>query len=143
MSGSRKRKTERIGVDRLGRTALHNAVIDQNIESASRLIADGADPNVADDHGWTPLHFAAQHSSESIARILLGAGADVAAKDRLGNTALFRAVFSSRGDGGVIKLLLAAGADPHEPNASGVSPFALAGTIANYDVRRFFDTRGS
>jgi hypothetical protein len=38
----------------------------------------------------------------------------------------------------MISLLREAGADPHRPNAHGVTPASLAHTIANYDVRKFF-----
>ena len=73
-----------------------------------------------------------------ITRILIAAGAPVDLRDSNGNTPLWRAVFSSRGDGAVIKLLRDAGADPYAENASGVTPRALARTIANFDVTQFF-----
>ena len=55
-----------------------------------------------------------------------------------GNTALGTAVFNSRGRGEVIAQLRAAGADPSACNNHGVSPLALARTIANYNVAQFF-----
>ncbi|MGW3745817.1 hypothetical protein ACWD62_35950 [Streptomyces sp. NPDC005146] len=54
--------------------------------------------------------------------------------DRYGNTALWRAVFCSQGEGEATRLLLEAGADPDRDNGQGVSPRVLAGRIANYDV---------
>lgn len=47
-------------------------------------------------------------------------------------------MFPSRGRGEIIKLLLEYGADKDRVNNHGVSPYALAQTIANYDVRQFF-----
>ena len=45
---------------------------------------------------------------------------------------------NSRGNGEVIRLLRAAGADPLAKNAHGNSPLNLARTIASYDVRQYF-----
>ncbi|KUN74028.1 hypothetical protein AQJ46_00005 [Streptomyces canus] len=63
----------------------------------------------ADGAGWTPLHFAAQAQEPVIVEELLAAGVSVDVPDGQGNTALWRAVFSYRGDPAVLRLLLAAG----------------------------------
>lgn len=132
-----KRKSEP-DVDEFGRTPLHYAAADGDSVLVQRLIASGADVNALDVNRWTPLHFAAQAVSATVAAKLIEAGANVAIRDRFGNTPLFRAVFSSSGDGSVIELLLSAGADPNAPNESDVTPIKLARTIANYDVAQFF-----
>ncbi|MFI7337691.1 ankyrin repeat domain-containing protein [Streptomyces sp. NPDC050085] len=120
--------------DRLGRTAVHYAAADGDVDALRVLLAEGADPGAADAAGWTPLHFAAQAQAPSVVEVLLAEGAGVDVVDRHGNTPLSRAVFCSRGEGGTIRLLLESGADPDRDNAYGVSPRALAGRIANYDV---------
>ncbi|MFG2142619.1 hypothetical protein ACGFRG_00225 [Streptomyces sp. NPDC048696] len=68
------------------------------------------------------------------AELLLAASATVDATDRHGNTALFDAVFDYRGDPATLRMLLAAGADPEQANAKGVSPRGLADRIGNYDA---------
>jgi hypothetical protein len=118
MSRKHPKRTARPGVDRAGRTPLHYAAVDGAIADAARLIGAGADPNAQDDEGWTPLHFAAQSGSPDIVRALIAAGAKVDTRDNHGNTPLFRAVFSSSGDGTIIELLRAAGADPQAANTS-------------------------
>ncbi|WP_348273520.1 ankyrin repeat domain-containing protein [Streptomyces sp. DSM 40868] len=129
--GEDGRMTDR---DRLGRTAVHYAAADGDADGLSVLLAGGADPEEGDHAGWTPLHFAAQAQAPSAIEVLLASGATVDAEDGHGNTPLWRAVFCSQGEGVVIRLLLEAGADPDRGNAHGVSPRALAGRIANYDV---------
>jgi ankyrin repeat protein len=138
MAGKQPKRNDRPGVDRYGRTPLHEATIDGDVVRVKALLTSGIDPGAADDNGWTPLHFAAQESALEVVRLLLEAGATVDPRDAHGNTPLFKAVFNSRGEGEIIKLLRASGADPFVNNAYGVSPLKLARTIANFDVRQFF-----
>ncbi len=121
--------------DRLGRTPLANAVVGDQAEIVAKLLLASANPNTVDTGGLTPLHLCARNYSAESAKLLLGAGALVDAQDLFGNTPLSDAVFDSRGRSALIDILLAAGADQHIANYSGVSARALAFTIANYDVR--------
>jgi ankyrin repeat protein len=120
--------------DRLGRVAVHYAVVDGDVAGVRAALAEGADPGAVDGAGWTPLHFAAQAQEPVIVEELLAAGTSVDVPDGQGNTALWRAVFSYRGDPAVLRLLLAAGADADLENGHGISPRGLAQRIANYDV---------
>lgn len=125
--------------DRAGRSELHYAVADRNLERVKELIRKGMSVNLADRNGWTPLHFAAQNYDEGIARLLLDSGASVDPRDANGNTPLSTAVFNSRGRGELIGLLRQRGAAATSMNKFGVSPVSLARTIANFDVARFFN----
>jgi ankyrin repeat protein len=138
MSGKQPKRRERPGVDRMGRTPLHYAALDGDVGRVRQLLASGLVAGATDDNGWTPLHFAAQSNAADATAQLLKAGASVDARDAHGNTPLSTAVFNSRGYGEVIKLLRAHGADPYAKNNHGVSPLSLARTIANFDVRQFF-----
>jgi ankyrin repeat protein len=138
MSGKQPKCKERPGVDRMGRTALHYAASEGDGGRVRALLASGLAADATDDNGWTPLHFAAQSNSADATAQLLKASASVDARDAHGNTPLSTAVFNSRGFGEVIKLLRAHGADPYAKNNHGVSPLRLACTIANFDVRQFF-----
>ena len=113
MSAKHPKRKERPGVDRAGRTPLHYAAADYDVRQVEQLLGSGVKPDLADDDGWTPLHFAAQGKALIVATILLDAGAPVDARDRYWNTPLSTAVFNSRGDGDVIKLLRERGADPY------------------------------
>jgi ankyrin repeat protein len=119
------------------RTPLFYAVKDGNSEIVSELLRHGANPNAQDRHLETPLHFASREYRPAIAQLLLNSGATVDVQDAQGNTPLWRAVFSSRDRGEMIKLLLSHGADKTLNNKYGVSPQKLAETIANYDAIQF------
>ena len=125
-------------LDREGRTALHYAACDGDIDSVCRLVADGADVNLQDKRGWTPLHFAAQARSKESVVYLLEHGAAVDVEDVHGNTPLSTATFNCRGDGSVIHILREAGADPKKENKHGVSPVKLARTVENFDLAQFY-----
>lgn len=122
-----------------GRTALMAAAIDSKPDAAQILIKAGANVDAQDPGGWSALHFAAQSGSLVMVDLLLEAGASVNAVDVHGNTPLGTATFECRGNGDVIKLLRARGADPYLENNSGVSPVVLARTIGNHDVAQFYD----
>lgn len=143
MTRPRPKNASTNSTDRKRRTALHYAAADGDVDEVRRLLEAGADANVQDADGWSPLHFAAQASSHGCTDALLRNGANPSLQDSNGNTALFRAVFLSRGEGEIIRALLNAGADPATKNAHGVSPLSLARTIANYRVADHFADLGA
>jgi ankyrin repeat protein len=52
------------------------------------LLEHGADPNVQDKDGWTPLHRAVIKCHVDVARVLLDYGADPTIRDNEGRTPL-------------------------------------------------------
>ena len=52
------------------------------------MLQAGAEPNVAQEGGWTPLHGAARHDDLPIVRALVDAGADPRARADDGRTPL-------------------------------------------------------
>ncbi len=128
--------------DQRGRSELHYAALSGTADEAVALIQSGEDPGLADSDGFTPLHFAAQQGNTDVAAVLLEYGAPVDAVNKFGNTPLWIAVFGSKGDGQMIRLLRAAGADPHKPNTSGKTPLEMARLIDNDDVAQYFDDLG-
>jgi len=125
--------------DKIGRTPLIYATIDNKLDLVRMLINNGADVNIFDKLGFTPLHYAAQNYCLEIAKVLISNFANVDAKDIHGNTPLFKAVFNSQGRGEIIELLRTNGADKDLTNNYGVSPYQLAQNIANFNVIQFMD----
>jgi len=128
-----------LSLDRAGRSPLHYAAMEGDAAAVDALLAQGVAPDLPDRAGFTPLHFAAQGQQALVASRLLAAGAPVDAQDRFGKTPLHVALFNARNDAvDVVRVLLAAGADPELKNDSGISPRALAEQVTNYDLMRFF-----
>lgn len=119
--------------DHRGSTALSIAAQTDKVSITGTLIDRGADPDVADDFGHTPLHIVARfpfmRSSEprtEIAKLLIKAGADVNAIDTRGRTPLHAALETLRSMGvnvEVVRMLVDAGADPQARDDEGVPPF--------------------
>ena len=89
-----------------------------------RELACGADVNAKNDHGGTPLHYAAYRNDNSaVIEALLEAGADVNAKNDDGNTPLHWAGFNENAV--VTEALLNADADVYAKNDDGKNASAL------------------
>jgi ankyrin repeat protein len=112
--------------DRYGRSRLHYAAVDNDVETVRALLDAGADASARDKSGHTPLHGAAQQGALEVARLLLERGADFHAYDRFGNAPLWTAVFNAHGKGPLVELLLAYGSDPRHANAAGRTPLDMA-----------------
>lgn len=81
------------------------------------LISRGVDIERPDHRGARPLGLAAQAGSSAAIEALLAAGAEVAAVDDDGCSALFRSLRACGKRSECMLLLLEAGADPHAKNA--------------------------
>lgn len=109
-------------------TGLHAAVKGGQLATARLLLDSGADVCALTQHDSSPLHIAAcneaaGHQSE-IAKLLIGAGCPLEARDNKGNTALLRAC--QHGAASVAAALLAARADPRAKNTAGEDCLARA-----------------
>ena len=87
---------------------LHKACDKGNIEAVKQFLADGADVNVKDKDGGTPLSYAAFEGHKEIAELLIEKGADVNATGESGRTPLHNAGSWNKE---TIELLIAKGAD--------------------------------
>lgn len=104
-----------------GETALHIAVARRDMVWVNFLTQRGADANIADREGLTPLLSAAGIGFVDGAQALIARGARVNLANGRGETALHIAVL--RRDLAMVRALLAAGADPdQQDNIAGKSP---------------------
>jgi hypothetical protein len=101
-------------------------------ERIKKLLEEGADPNIRDRGGNTPLHFAASKGCAEVARLLLRHGADPNAQDKNGETPLHVAAYGGHVD--VARLLLEHGADPSIRNRDGKTPLDLARESGHREV---------
>ncbi|MFT6346869.1 MAG: hypothetical protein ACJA02_001115, partial [Myxococcota bacterium] len=89
-SGSKSIDKKNIG----GATALHIAARNNNLQVASILIENGANVNITDNEGWTPLMRASLSGNSSLIRILLNVGAYATKTNSSGETAIIHATVS-------------------------------------------------
>jgi ankyrin repeat protein len=94
------------------------------------LISHGAEVNVRDMYGYTPLHWAAMFANPKSIKLLLEHGVTIDAKDKKGNTALHYAVQcccdSKCGHNEVINILLSYGANVDIKNNDNDTPEQVA-----------------
>lgn len=71
--------------DTNGRTALHRAIENKQIDQAITLIQKGIDIHIADSKGWTPLHVAASEGLIEVMHALIDRGARLKNHDWISN----------------------------------------------------------
>jgi ankyrin repeat protein len=103
-----------------GSAALHVVVRSRNANWIGYLLANGADPDIGDKNGDTPLILAARTGyTEGVARLLM-AHAQVNKTNKLGETALIVAVQQRQAS--IVSALLKLGANPDRADhAAGYS----------------------
>ena len=96
---------------------LAEAAKNQSTEAVRTLLAEGAPVNEGDPSGFTALHWAVQWDHLEIADLLIGAGANANAASRYEVTPL--ALACTNASVGMVKRLLAAGANPNVVQSTG------------------------
>lgn len=120
-----------------GRTALINAVIENQPDFVRWLVENGANVNIQDKIGFSALHFTGQYKLVEISRYLLENGAEPNLVDVHGNPPLWTAVFNSKmpdEDQGVVVNLMKFGANPDLKNKHGRSAADLYEGFHDRDI---------
>jgi len=100
------------------------AVLNDRATEVKRMLAAGADPNMADRNGDPMIVIAARANSVASLDVLLAAKANVNARTRHGDTALMFAALNGRLD--IAKKLRANGAEVRQPGWNALI-YAAAG----------------
>jgi ankyrin repeat protein len=122
-----------------GRSPFLEAVESGDTTAVGALLNKGANPNEADDLGWTALMNASGKGYINVVKMLLDKGANVNAKTLNGWTALMRAAERERVD--IVELLLKRGANFNVQNKLGMSPLMLAVESGNPDTVKILLTQ--
>ena len=115
-----------------GDSPVADAAMRDDVAAVRALLAEGADVDAPRGDGMTGLHWAALNGNAEIARMLVGAGADLEAATRIGaHTALH--VAGREGSGEVVAILAEAGANVGAVTETGATPLHFA--AASGDAR--------
>lgn len=121
--------------DSCGRTpllfSLHQDIKQEEV--ASFLLRRGANPNVANTRGWTPLMLACRYNLPDIAKMLVESGAQLNARNNEGFTPL--ALASLHGPPDLVELLLKKGASI-ELAVDDWTPLMIAARYGRTEVLR-------
>jgi ankyrin repeat protein len=111
---------------RKGRTRVHHAALTGNTARLEWLLARGADPNVCDEQGRTPLMLAAGAGApRALILALVAAGADLRAEDAIDRSSA--AIYCIKGGAHTETLdaLIDAGLDPSAPTLPNTPRWSL------------------
>lgn len=112
---------------------LANAAANGDLGSVRALVANGANLNLRDPEGYTPLIWAAQHGQAQVAAYLIEHGANVNPLDNGGYTPLMWATQEGYYD--TVSVLLSHGANPHARGMAGRTAMDLVAYARDGRVR--------
>ena len=114
----------------------------EKVQVVEFLLSKGADPNLQNSMGETPLHYAADNSLLEIAKLLCQHQADPNVPNTDGETALFQAVYRDHLE--MLQLLLEHGANPNLVCSHlGRSPLHYAIAGGHVDTARLLGRIGA
>ena len=121
--------------------ALNKAVEHGHKEVVQEFLDAGAEINMADWRGRTPLYWAAMLGRKDIVQLLLDREAQTNIADADGWAPLHKSAW--KGDKQVVQVLLEAGAELESTNQKGETPLYLAARWGNKNVQELLLERGA
>ena len=126
----------------IDRTALFYTSQNGHAETVELLLNRGANPNLKDERGVSPLRLAAEYGHLEVVNILLAAGADPNIKTKdYGNLALHAAC--SNGHIDIISILLEQGDHLNLKNRIGMTPLIMAARHGHDDLVKMLIEQGA
>lgn len=120
---------------------LERAAFLGDLPAVETLLDVGADLDARDEHGYTPLIWAAQYGHDPVVAALLAHGAKVDATDLNGYTALIWA--AQQGQAKVVARLLVSGADLAPREKHGYAALDWAARMGHLQVVKLLLARGA
>jgi ankyrin repeat protein len=121
-------------------------------EEMQKLLAQGVNPNVKDEYGFSPLYYACSGNNSKVTQLLLNYGADanmIYQHEEKSTTALLLVLRKPRNDYVhkwlLVSLLLSGKADPNFANQNGDAPlfFAVRGDNTTGSLTKLLITNGA
>ena len=123
------------------RTLLQSAAIHDKELITEFLIKNGANINLSNNKGWTPLHYACKHDYDSICKRLLDNNAQYEVKDEKGCTPLY--IAAQNGSIKCCELLLSKKAKVDSATNSNQTPLFIATKEKHSDVCKLLVAHGA
>ena len=120
---------------------LFEAVDNENITEIKSLLNQGANVNVREKDGQTPLHYAAYLNNINIAKLLIDSGADVNVQDKDGWAPLRWATHNGHPE--IAKLLIEYEADVNARDNFATSSLHYAVKKGYYDIAKLLIENGA
>jgi ankyrin repeat protein len=128
-------------------STMFNAARDGDLATLTRMLSGGADANIADPDGWTPLMLAAMNGNVEAVRLLLAHSADPNFGEANQGPPLAVAAmtpFVPVGDeNAILRLMIDKGAIVDIPNGAGMTPLMYAAREGNPKRIAFLLLRGA
>ncbi|MBA3953940.1 ankyrin repeat domain-containing protein [Candidatus Dependentiae bacterium] len=127
----RQRKDTKAQIEQANQKLLEGAE-SRNIHAVDQALREGAQVDTTSPEGFAALHYSACNGDIQIAKLLIGAQANLNAQDKESYSPLHRAV--KKGHVEIVRLLLKAGALVDTEDASHRTPLHLAATKGSFEI---------
>jgi len=115
---------------------MEKVVYENNFEAFKVGFESGADLNMQNKYGWTPLHVAIRRDRRDMVEYLIDKGADIDKVDGVGWTPLMEAVMDDMTE--LVAYLIEKGADKNIANQRGATAGMLVQKFARSSMAQYF-----
>jgi len=113
-----------------------------DVEAVKAFIKKGANVNVANEKGDTPLHWAITTGRSDLIELLIEKGANLNARNMKGLTPLHGAVYMNQKDNAHVLIMF--GADVHAKDSNkSATPLHLAAGVGNREIAELLIEKGA